>query len=72
LIQAGDLGLAVGDGVEGSLHMPETGRSCVFVAEAVWVESKDGVVGAKFLELAAAATELLDSYMAHWIKRSRR
>jgi hypothetical protein len=44
----------------------------MFVAEAVWVESKGGVVGAKFLELAAAATELLDSYMAHWIKRSRR
>ena len=71
-IQAGDLGLGVGDGVEGSLHMPGTGRSCVFVAEAVWVEPNGGAVGAKFLELASAATELLDGYMAHWIKRSRR
>jgi hypothetical protein len=52
--------------------MPGTGRSCVFVAEAVWVEPKGGAVGAKFLELAAAATELLDAYMAHWIKRGRR
>ncbi|HVM80681.1 MAG TPA: PilZ domain-containing protein [Stellaceae bacterium] len=72
LIEADDLGLGVGDGVAGSLHMPGTGKSCAFVAEAVWTERKGGVVGAKFTELAAAALELLDGYMAHWIKRSGR
>ena len=72
MIEADDLGLGVGDGVAGSLHMPGTGKSCAFVAEAVWTEREGGVVGAKFTELAATALEFLDRYMAHWIKRSGR
>jgi len=52
--------------------MPDTAKSCAFVAEAVWTERDNGAVGAKFTELAVTAVELLDRYMAHWIKRSGR
>jgi len=69
LIAAGDLGLGVGDGVAGSLHMSGTGKSCAFEAEAVWTE-RDGTVGAKFTQLAMPALDLLDRYIAHWLKRS--
>jgi hypothetical protein len=71
-IEAGDLALALGDGVEGTLHMSETRRSCSFVAEIVWTGGQPGMVGAKFTALAPNAVELLDGYMAHWLKRSRR
>jgi hypothetical protein len=71
-IEASDLALAIGDGVEGALHMVETGRSCTFVAEIMWTQSETGTVGAKFTVLAPNAVDLLDGYMAHWLKRSRR
>lgn len=71
-IDADDLALAVGDGVEGVLHMVETGRSCSFVAEIIWTESETRAVGAKFTALAPNAVELLDGYMAYWLKRGRR
>jgi hypothetical protein len=72
LIDARDLGLTVGDGVEGTLHMPQTGKTCVFMAEVVWIGSDDGSAGAKFTQLAAEAIEALDNCMAQWLKRSRR
>ena len=72
LIEAGDLGLAVGDGIAGSLHMPGTGKSCTFAAEAVCTERENGVVGAKFTNLGASALDQLDRYIAHWLKRSER
>jgi len=62
--------LGVGDGVAGSLHMPGTGESCAFVAEAAWTE-RGRAVGAKFSQHATPGIELLDRYMAHWIKRGR-
>ena len=71
-IDASDLALAVGDGVEGSLHMTETSRSCSFVGEIIWTRNERGTVGAKFTVLAPNAVELLDGYMAYWLKRSRR
>ena len=71
-IEAEDLALALGDGVEGILHMPEMSRSCNFVAEIVWTGRERGAVGASFTALAPNAVELLDGYMAHWLKRSRR
>ena len=71
-IEANDLALAVGDGVDGVLHMVETDRSCNFVAEIMWIESERRTVGAKFTTLAPNAVELLDGYMAYWLKRSRR
>ena len=71
-IEANDLALAIGDGVEGILHMVETDRSCSFVAEIIWTQGETGTVGAKFTALAPNAVELLDGYMAHWLKRSRR
>ena len=71
-IEAEDLALALGDGVEGILHMPEMSRSCSFVAEIVWTGRERGAVGARFTALAPDAVGLLDGYMAHWLKRSRR
>jgi hypothetical protein len=71
-IQAGDLALAVGDGVEGILYMSEMSRSCSFVAEIIWTRREQGAVGAKFTALPPNAVELLDGYMAYWLKRSRR
>ena len=71
-IEAGDNGLAVGDGVEGDLQMPEISRSCSFVGEIIWIRRKGGVVGVKFTALTPEAVELLDGYMAHWLKPSRR
>ncbi len=71
-IDASDLALAVGDGVEGLLHMVEMDRSCSFVAEIVWTGTERGTVGAKFTELPPNAVGLLDGYMAYWLKRSRR
>jgi hypothetical protein len=71
-IDASDLALAVGDGVEGLLHMVGMDRSCNFVAEIIWTGREQGTVGARFMELAPNALELLDGYMAHWLKRSRR
>lgn len=71
-IDASDLALAVGDGVEGLLQMVELNRSCNFVAEIMWTRSERGMIGAKFTALAPEAVELLDSYMAYWLKRSRR
>ena len=71
-IEAGDLALAVGDGVEGILSMSKMSRSCSFVAEIVWTRREQGTVGAKFTALAPNAVELLDGYMAYWLKRSRR
>jgi len=66
-IEAGDLALGVGDGVEGILYMSEMSRSCSFVGEIVWTEREPRVTA-----LAPNAVELLDGYMAHWLKRSRR
>ena len=71
-IEAGDLALAVGDGVEGILYMLEMSRSCSFVGEIIWTGSERGAVGAKFTALAPNAVDLLDGYMAYWLKRSRR
>ncbi len=71
-VDASDLALAIGDGVGGLLHMVEINRSCSFVAEIIWTDSERGVVGAKFTELAPNAVELLDGYMAYWLKRGRR
>ena len=71
-IDASDLALAVGDGVEGTLYMSEMDRSCSFVGEIIWTKSDQGTVGAKFTALAPNAVDLLDGYMAHWLKRSRR
>jgi len=71
-ISASDLALAVGDGVEGLLHMVELSKSCDFMAEIIWTGSEGGTIGAKFTTLAPNAVELLDGYMAHWLKRSRR
>lgn len=71
-IDASDLALGVGDGVEGILYMSETKRSCSFVGEIIWTRSERGTVGAKFTALAPNAVELLDGYMAYWLKRSRR
>ena len=71
-IEASDLALAVGDGVEGILHMSEMDRSCTFVGEIIWTRSERGTVGAKFNALAPNAVDLLDGYMAYWLKRSRR
>lgn len=70
-IEARDLGLAVGDGVAGSLHMLETSKSCEFVAEVIWAGG-DGATGAKFTDLSAEAVEALDGCMAQWLKRGRR
>lgn len=67
-----DLALAVGDGVEGSLHMSEMSRSCSFVGEIIWASDEQGTVGVRFTALAPNAVELLDGYMAYWLKRSRR
>ena len=71
-IDASDLAFAVGDGVEGLLHMVEMDRSCSFVAEIMWTRSERGTIGAKFTALAPNAVELLDGYMAYWLKRRRR
>jgi PilZ domain-containing protein len=71
-IDASDLALAVGDGVEGLLHMVEMGKSCNFMAEIIWTRGGRGEIGAKFTELAPNAVELLDGYMAYWLKRGRR
>jgi hypothetical protein len=71
-IDAGDLALAVGDGVEGLLYMPQMNRSCSFVGEIIWTRRELGTVGAKFTALAPNAVELLDGYMANWLKRGRR
>lgn len=71
-IEASDLALATGDGVEGILQMSALNRSCSFVAEIIWTGSERGAVGAKFTALAPNAVELLDSYMAYWLKRGRR
>lgn len=71
-VDASDVALAVGDGVEGLLHMVEMDRSCSFVAEIMWTRSERGTIGAKFTALAPNAVELLDGYMAYWLKRSRR
>ena len=71
-IEARDLALAVGDGVEGTLHMSGMNRSCSFVGEIIWARGERGIVGAKFTALAPNAVDLLDGYMAYWLKRSRR
>ena len=71
-IDASGLAVSVGDGVEGVLHMVEVDRSCSFVAEIIWIRSETGAVGAKFTALAPNAVELLDGYMAYWLRRSRR
>jgi hypothetical protein len=71
-IEAGDTGFAVGDEVEGDLQMPEISRSCSFVGEIIWIRRRGGAVGAKFTALAPEAVDLLDGYMAYWLKRSRR
>lgn len=71
-IEAGDLALTIGDGVEGILYMSQTSRSCSFVGEIIWTERDPRAVGVKFTALAPNAVELLDGYMAYWLKRSRR
>jgi len=71
-MEADDLALGVGDGVEGILYMSEMSRSCSFVGEIVWTEREPRTVGVKFTALAPNAVELLDGYMAYWLKRSRR
>lgn len=71
-IDGSDLALAVGDGVEGVLHMSEMSRSCSFVGEIIWGGGEPGTVGVRFTALAPNAVELLDGYMAYWLKRSRR
>src|SRR5579871_3037938 len=50
-IAAYELGLTVSDGVAGSLHMPETGKSFEFSGEVVWTDREQGTIGAKFTEL---------------------
>jgi hypothetical protein len=72
LIEARDLGLAPGDGIAGTLFMPDTSRICDFTAEIVWAGGDDGLAGAKFTELASEAVEALDNCMAKWLRRSRR
>jgi hypothetical protein len=52
--------------------MLEMSRSCSFVGEIVWTEREPRTVGIKFTALAPNAVELLDGYMAYWLKRSRR
>ena len=71
-IDASDLALAVGDGVEGSLHMPGMNKSCSFSGDIMWTSGKRGSVGVKFTGLAPDAVGLLDAYMAYWLGRSRR
>lgn len=60
-IDGSDLALAVGDGLEGFLHMSEMSPG-----------GEQGTVGVRFTALAPNAVELLDGYMAYWLKRSRR
>jgi len=67
-----DLALAVGDGVEGHLHMVEMSRSCTVVAEIIWTRSERGIVGATLTAPAPEAVERLDCNMAHRPNRSRR
>ncbi len=42
------------------------------MGEVIWTRSGQGTVGAKFTALAPNAVDLLDGYMAYWLKRSRR
>jgi PilZ domain len=71
-LAAQDLGLAVSDGIAGTLLMPESGNSFEFSAVVVWADAQQGTVGARFTDLPSHAVEMLDRYIAQWLRRTAR
>jgi len=71
-IDAGDLGLAVGDGVAGTLYMSKIDHTCEFTAEIMWTHREEGDVGAKFVQIAPDCIAALDRMLSHWMARSTR
>src|SRR5215469_5676014 len=71
-VAAQDLGLAVADEIAGILLMPETGNSFEFSATVVWADADQGTVGARFTNLPPRAVEMLDRYIAQWLRRTAR
>ncbi|HTZ78690.1 MAG TPA: PilZ domain-containing protein [Stellaceae bacterium] len=71
-IDARDLGLAVGDGIAGSLQMTHIDHTCDFIAEIVWTHREEGDVGAKFTEIAPDCLNALDRALSRWLARSKR
>lgn len=71
-IDARDLGLAVGDGVAGTLQMSHIDHICAFTAEIMWTHREEGDVGAKFIEIAPDCLAALDRMLSHRMSRRRR
>jgi len=71
-IEARDLGLAVGDGIAGSLHMIQIDHTCDFTAEIIWADREEGDVGARFVEIAPDGLAALDRVLSEWMSRGRR
>jgi len=71
-IATGEMSLALGDGVAGTLLMPQTGQSLEFSADVIWTDAEQGTVGVKFTTLPHNAVEILDRYISQWLRRSVR
>ena len=71
-IDARDLGLVVGDGIAGSLHMIDIDHTCDFTAEIVWADREEGEVGARFVEIAPDCLVALDRLLSQWLSRGKR
>lgn len=70
-IDPGDLGLAAGDGVAGTLRIAERDEDYDFDAQIAWTAPAHGKAGARFTTLAAGALDALDRALAHRLNRSR-